>query len=61
MNYEMFINKKLDKIDTLVAKLNKERQRIFIEYIQYLGRKNNPQTDLCDFIKEQEYENTTVE
>lgn len=44
----------IEQIDKQINILRKQRQTLFIEYMHYLSRQKDPQTDLCDFIKEQE-------
>lgn len=48
---------KIDELDVQITKLRKQRQRLFIEYMHYIARRKDPQTDLCDYIKEQELKN----
>jgi hypothetical protein len=54
MTIEQDYLRKIDELDTEITKLRKQRQSLFIEYMHYIARRKDPQTDLCDFIKEQE-------
>lgn len=45
---------RIEQIDEEIQKLRKESKKLFIEYMHYIARRKDPQTDLCDFIKEQE-------
>lgn len=51
--------KKIEQIDEQINILRKKRQTLFIEYMRYLSRQKDPQTDLCDYIKEQELKKST--
>lgn len=43
---------KIAKVDAEIARLQAESKRLFYEYLQYLKRMNDPQTDLDDYIHE---------
>lgn len=45
---------KIDELDVQISELRKQRHRLFIEYMHYIARSKDQQTDLCDYIKEQE-------
>lgn len=49
----------IEQIDEQINILRKKRQTLFIEYMRYLSRQKDPQTDLCDYIKEQELKKST--
>lgn len=48
---------KIAQVDAEIARLQAESKRLFYEYLQYLKRMNDPQTDLEDAIKERELQN----
>lgn len=48
---------KIAKVDAEIARLQAESKRLFYEYLQYLKRMNDPQTDLDDYIREKELQN----
>lgn len=48
---------KIAKIDAEIARLQAESRKLFYEYLQYLKRMNDPQTDLDDYISEKELQN----
>lgn len=48
---------KIAKVDAEIARLQAESKRLFYEYLQYLKRMNDPQTDLDDYICEKELQN----
>lgn len=48
---------KIAKIDAEIARLQAESRKLFYEYLQYLKRMNDPQTDLDDYIREKELQN----
>lgn len=52
--YEKSLHNRIKRIDLLMDKLSKERQKLFIETIRLNSRNNDKQTDLCDYIKERE-------
>ena len=52
MTIEQDYLRRIDELDTEITKLRKQRQSLFIEYMHYIARRKDPQTDLCDFIKE---------
>lgn len=54
MTIEQDYLRRIDELDTEITKLRKQRQILFIEYMHYIARKKDTQTDLCDYIKEQE-------
>lgn len=54
MTTEQDYLRRIDELDTEITKLRKQRQSLFIDYMHYIARRKDPQTDLCDFIKEQE-------
>lgn len=51
---EQDYRKQIEFIDEQINILRKKRQILFIEYMRYLSRQKDLQTDLCDYIKEQE-------
>ena len=57
MTIEQDYLRKIDELDTEITKLLKQRQSLFIEYMHYIARRKDPQTDLCDFIREKELQN----
>lgn len=54
MTIEQYYMKQIEQIDEQINNLRKQRQTLFIEYMRYLSRQKDSQTDLCDYIKEQE-------
>lgn len=54
MTIEQDYLRKIDELDTEITKLRKQRQSLFIKYMHYIARRKDTQTDLCDYIKEQE-------
>jgi hypothetical protein len=54
MTIEQDYMKQIEQIDEQINNLRKQRQTLFIEYMRYLSRQKDSQTDLCDYIKEQE-------
>ena len=44
----------IEELDEEITRLRKRRQNLFIDYMRYIARQKDPQTDLCDYIKEQE-------
>lgn len=54
MTIEQDYLRRIEQIDEEIQKLRKESKSLFIEYMRYIARRKDPQTDLCDFIKEQE-------
>lgn len=54
MTIEQDYLRRIEQIDEEIQKLRKESKRLFLEYMHYIARRKDPQTDLCDFIKEQE-------
>lgn len=54
MTIEQEYMKQIEQIDEQINNLRKQRQTLFIEYMRYLSRQKDSQTDLCDYIKEQE-------
>lgn len=44
-------------IDEMIESLRKQSKQLFYEYMSYLNRMRDSQTDLCDFIKEKELKN----
>lgn len=54
MTIEQDYLRKIDELDTEITKLRKQRQILFIEYMHYIARRKDTQTDLCDYIQEQE-------
>jgi hypothetical protein len=54
MTIEQHYMKQIEQIDEQINNLRKQRQTLFIEYMRYLSRQKDSQTDLCDYIKEQE-------
>lgn len=59
MTIEQDYMKQIEQIDEQINILRKQRQTLFIECMRYLSRKKDPQTDLCDYIKEQELKKST--
>jgi hypothetical protein len=54
MTIEQDYMQQIEQIDEQINILRKQRQTLFIEYMRYLSRQKDSQTDLCDYIKEQE-------
>ena len=54
MTIEQDYMRQIEQIDEQINNLRKQRQTLFIEYMRYLSRQKDSQTDLCDYIKEQE-------
>lgn len=54
MTIEQDYLRRIDELDTEITKLRKQRQSLFIEYMHYIARRKDAQTDLCNYIKEQE-------
>jgi hypothetical protein len=44
----------MEELDEQITSLRKQRQNLFIEYMRYIARSKDQQTDLCDYIQEQE-------
>lgn len=57
MTIEQDYLRRIDELDVQITELRKQRQRLFIEYMHYIARSKDPQTDLCDYIKEKELKN----
>lgn len=57
MTIEQDYLNKMDKLDKQISDLRKKRQRLFLEYIHYIARAKDTQTDLCDYIHEKELKN----
>lgn len=53
---EDYLNK-IAALDAEIAKLQAQSRQLFYEYLQYLKRLKDPQTDLDDFIREKELKN----
>ena len=57
MTIEQDYLRRIEQIDKEIQKLRKESKMLFIDYMRYLARQKDTQTDLCDYIKEQELKN----
>ena len=47
MTIEQDYMKQIEQIDEQINNLRKQRQTLFIEYMRYLSRQKDSQTDLC--------------
>lgn len=54
MTIEQDYLRKIEELDQEITRLRKLRQNMFIDYMHYLTRRKDQQTDLCDYINEQE-------
>ena len=54
MTIEQDYLRRIEELDVQITELRKQRQRLFIEYMHYIARSKDQQTDLCDYIKQQE-------
>lgn len=54
MTIEQDYLRKIEELDKQIDGLRKQRQRLFIDYMHYIARSKDQQTDLCDYIQEQE-------
>lgn len=54
MTIEQDYLRKMEELDEQITNLRKQRQNLFIEYMRYIARSKDQQTDLCDYIQEQE-------
>lgn len=45
---------RLKAIDDEIDRLRKQSKDLFFEYMAYLNRLRDPQTDLCDYIRQKE-------
>lgn len=57
MTVEQDYLKQIEQLDEEITRLRKQRQQLFIEYMRYIARQKDTQTDLCDYIREQELKN----
>lgn len=54
MTIEQDYLRKMEELDEQITNLRKQRQNLFIEYMRYIARSKDQQTDLCDYIQQQE-------
>ena len=57
MTIEQDYLNQMDDLDKQISELRQKRQRLFLDYIHYIARAKDPQTDLCDYIRDKELKN----
>ena len=57
MTIEQDYLNQMDELDKQISELRQKRQRLFLDYIHCIARSKDPQTDLCDYIRDKELKN----